>query len=180
MCFFTCWRLRLACKADPNFSSCFTLIFTISCRNFSFDSFESRPWSNACLSVSSSDSRFVMACPSAADTRGPSGVPTAGVRTAGTEVPGPEGELRSLAELEDVKDGDERDESDDVTEKEIKYWKWKRFKRVPYASLVRISIAVASMFQANATRIKNRERQKRHWFSGTRFLSFNPPLKVDW
>lgn len=60
-----------------------------------------------------------MACPSAADTRGPSGVPTVGVRTAGTEAPGPEGELRSLAELEDVKDGDERDESDDVTESKI-------------------------------------------------------------
>lgn len=106
----------MACKADPSFSSCFTLIFTISCRNFSFDSFESRPWSSACLSVSSSDSRLVIASPSAADTRGPSGVPPVGVRTAGTEAPGPEGELRSLAELEDVKDGDERDESDDVTE----------------------------------------------------------------
>lgn len=58
-----------------------------------------------------------MACPSTPDTGGPSGGPLAGVRTAGKGAPGPEGELKSFAELEDVKDGEESEESDEVTEK---------------------------------------------------------------
>lgn len=58
-----------------------------------------------------------MAWPSPPDTRGPSGGPLAGVRTAGKLAPGPEGELKSLAELEDVKDGEESEESDEVTGK---------------------------------------------------------------
>lgn len=115
----------MACRAEPSFSSCFTLIFTISCRNFSLDSLESRPESSACLRLSSSDSR-----PSSGGVRG---VATGGVAVAavtgwlggagppgdvtvqaGTEVP--PGELRSLAELlDEVKDGDDSDDSDDVT-----------------------------------------------------------------
>lgn len=61
-----------------------------------------------------------MACPSPPDTRGHSGGPLAGIRTAGKVAPGPEGELKSLAELEDVKDGEESEESDEVTERKKK------------------------------------------------------------
>lgn len=67
-----------------------------------------------------------MAWPSPPDTRGPSGGPLTGVRTAGKLAPGPKGELKSLAELEDVKDGEESEESDEVTEKNTQK-KHKRF-----------------------------------------------------
>lgn len=43
----TWWRLRLACRAALSFSSCFTRIFTTSCRNFSLASLVSRPPSRA-------------------------------------------------------------------------------------------------------------------------------------
>lgn len=114
----------MACRAEPSFSSCFTLIFTISCRNFSLDSLESRPESSACLRLSSSDSR-----PSSGGVSGAAagGVAVAAVGGAGWAGPpgdvtvqtgtgAPLGELRSLAELlDEVKDGDDKDDSDDVT-----------------------------------------------------------------
>lgn len=58
-----------------------------------------------------------MACPSPPDSRGASGGPAAGVTTAGKVATGPDGELKSLAELEEGNDGEESEESDDVTEK---------------------------------------------------------------
>lgn len=115
----------MACRAEPSFSSCFTLIFTISCRNFSLDSLESRPESSACLRLSSSDSRpssggvsgaatggvAVAAAVGAAGWAGPSGDVTV---QAGADAP--PGELRSLAELlDEVKDGEDSEDSDDVT-----------------------------------------------------------------
>lgn len=48
----TCWRLRLACTAAASFSSCLTLILTISCSSFSLASLESRPEYSICLRVS--------------------------------------------------------------------------------------------------------------------------------
>ena len=116
---YTCCRLRLACRAEPSFSSCFTLILMISWRNFSFASFESNPPSIARRMVSSSDS-------SAGVTTSDPAPPTAPVPVAGpsreadvTVETGPWvlGELRSLAELEEVKDGEEREEREDVTER---------------------------------------------------------------
>lgn len=118
----------MACRAEPSFSSCFTLIFTISCRNFSLDSLESRPESSACLRLSSSDSR-----PSSGGVSGAAagGVAVAaavgGAGWAGWAGPSgdvtvqagadaPPGELRSLAELlDEVKDGEDSEDSDDVT-----------------------------------------------------------------
>lgn len=110
----------MACRADPSFSSCFTLIFTISCRNFSFDSLESRPLSRACLRLSSSDSS-----PSSGGVTGvvtgaaaaAGGVPSADVTVQiGPWAPG---ELRSLAELlDEVKDGDDREDREEVTVEE--------------------------------------------------------------
>lgn len=112
----------MACRAEPSFSSCFTLIFTISCRNFSLDSLESRPESSACLRLSSSDSRpssggvsgaaaVGVAVAAAVGGAGPPGDVTV---QAGTEAP--PGELRSLAELlDEVKDGEDSEDSDDVT-----------------------------------------------------------------
>lgn len=105
----------MACKADPNFSSCFTLILTISCRNFSFDSLESSPLSSACLRLSSSDSSpssegITGAAAGAAEGAGPSADVTVQM---GPWAPG---ELKSLAELlDEVKDGDDREDRDEVT-----------------------------------------------------------------
>lgn len=110
----TCWRLRLACRADPSFSSCFTLILTISWRNFSFDSLESSPLSSACLRLSSSDSS-----PSSGGVTGVAmGIPAGAVPSADVTVqmgPWAHGELRSLAELDEVKDGDDREDREEVT-----------------------------------------------------------------
>lgn len=113
----------MACRAEPSFSSCFTLIFTISCRNFSLDSLESRPESSACLRLSSSDSRPASGATGGvlvaggvgwlggAGRAGPPGDITGQV---GMEAP--PGELRSLAELlDEVKDGEDSEDSDDVT-----------------------------------------------------------------
>lgn len=105
----------MACRADPSFSSCFTLILTISCRNFSFDSLESSPLSKACLRLSSSDSS-----PSSRGVTGTAAGAAAGavpsadvVMHMGAWAPG---ELRSLAELlDEVKDGDDRLDRDEVT-----------------------------------------------------------------
>lgn len=108
----------MACRAEPSFSSCFTLIFTISCRNLSFDSLESSPPSSACLRLSSSDSS-----PSSGRVAVMGGAAGAG-HSAGAAVqtgPWAPGELRSLAELlEEAKDGDDREESDDVTVRQIR------------------------------------------------------------
>lgn len=111
----TCWRLRLACRADPSFSSCFTLILTISCRNFSFDSLESSPLSSACLRLSSSDSS-----PSSGGVTGAGMGTAAGAGPSADKTvqsdPGAHGELKSLAELlHEVKDGDESEDRDEVT-----------------------------------------------------------------
>lgn len=105
----------MACRAEPNFSSCFTLILTISCRNFSFDSLESSPLSSACLRLSSSDSR-----PSSGGVTGAATVAAAGVVPSAdvTVQMGPwaHGELKSLAELlDEVKDGEDREDRDEVT-----------------------------------------------------------------
>lgn len=105
----------MACRADPNFSSCFTLILTISCRNLSFDSLESNPLSSACLRLSSSDSS-----PSSDGGAGAEAGAAVGVAASADVAPqaGPwaPGELRSLAELlEEVKDGDDREDRDEVT-----------------------------------------------------------------
>lgn len=120
----TCCRLRLACRAEPSFSSCFTLILTISCRNFSLDSLESRPESSACLRLSSSDSRPGSAeVTSGAAAAGGVAVAEVGVGVGGAGPlgrvgwAGPSaGELRSLAELlDEVKDGEDSEDSEDVT-----------------------------------------------------------------
>lgn len=105
----------MACRADPSFSSCFTLILTISCRNFSFDSLESSPLSSACLRLSSSDSSPSSGGVTGAATGAAAGaVPSANVTVQmGPWAPG---ELRSLAELlDEVKDGDDREDRDEVT-----------------------------------------------------------------
>lgn len=111
----TCWRLRLACRADPNFSSCFTLILTISCRNFSFDSLESSPLSSACLRLSNSDSSPSSGGAGSAGTGAATGAPPSADVTV-QMGPWAPGELKSLAELlDEVKDGDDREDRDEVT-----------------------------------------------------------------
>lgn len=105
----------MACRADPNFSSCFTRIFTISCRNFSLDSLESSPLSSACLRLSSSDSSPGSGVMVGVGAGAAGGVVTSAAVTVQTG-PGAPGELRSLAELlDEVKDGDDRDDMDEVT-----------------------------------------------------------------
>lgn len=111
----TCWRLRLAWRAEPSFSSCFALIFTISCRNFSLASLESSPLSRACFRLSSSTSR-----PASGGTLWPGKGGAAGTLSAdGTLQLAPRcspGELRSLAELlEEVNDGDDKEDREEAT-----------------------------------------------------------------
>lgn len=108
----------MACSAEPSFSSCFTLIFTISCRNFSFDSLESSPPSSACLRLSSSDSS-----PSSEGAAVTAGAAAAGAEHSAdvTVQTGPwtPGELRSLAELlDEVKDGEDREDMEEVAVEE--------------------------------------------------------------
>lgn len=119
----------MACRAEPSFSSCFTLIFTISCRNFSLDSLESRPESRACLRLSSSDSRPSSGGVSGAAAGGVAVAATVEVVVGGAGGAGPAadvtvqvgtadppGELRSLAELlDEVKEGEDSEDNDDVT-----------------------------------------------------------------
>lgn len=100
-------RLRLACKAAFSFSSCFTLIFTTSWRNFSLASFVSRPLSRACLRCSSSASSPL---PWESECVGTS---YELLTATGACIPG---ELMSFAELDEVKDGEESDDKEEVTE----------------------------------------------------------------